>query len=353
MVYEKLIASLRYLKKPLTQSGIKIYHIHASQELKKVKGTDVRKFKFVVYKDGQPSFCVLHHDGQQEPIIYDYDKDEDLKNNWYVCGHSGYAYNAKKTMHSTIWGDYDVSLWSIDHINRIKTDNRLANLRLANQSTQNSNRATRSDKLPPPQDLIDIGIDQLPRYVRWDNTEKKFIIEKHPALVKRVQEGLAKKPVMSCTKSLKLSVIEKYQDAMARYQQLGTSDEQLTFDVLRQQLTFEYTLIKKCIMDYKTGGNMYIAVVEQEQETPPQVLEAKRATAPNKKSVIVIPDEYAISHTDLPSYCFYKKADEKRSDGFEIAGHPGFDKEGKKKEGSWNIRRCANCSIASYHKGSN
>ena len=59
---------------------------------------------------------------------------------------------------------------SVDHIDWMKTDNRLANLRIATQAEQNMNRFTRVDKVPACEELAMMGISRLPRGIRWDNT---------------------------------------------------------------------------------------------------------------------------------------------------------------------------------------
>lgn len=109
---------------------------------------------------------------------------------------------------------------TIHHKNWIKLDNRLDNLIWANMSLQNSERCTRKDKLKPCDELIQQGIYTLPKFVRWDKTELKFIIEKHPELLKRVDQGLLKKPIMSATKSSRFSIYEKYQDVVQKLHDL-------------------------------------------------------------------------------------------------------------------------------------
>jgi hypothetical protein len=313
------------------------------EELRMIRGTDLKRYKYIIAEKGVKTYCAIVWDSIIDPIIYDYDKDSVVSEySWFIMS-QGYAYSSAQTMHTLVWGDYDTSnRISLDHINNIKVDNRIRNLRLATQSMQNSNRPSRCDKMPPPQELQDLGIDELPRHIRWEHNEKKFIIEKHPTLLKRVQDGLIKKPYMSCTKSTKLSIVEKFQDALARYQELGTPDEQLTFEAFRNQLLLEYNLIRKCVMMYK-NGNPQVQADEDDEEENIQIIEAKRATAPNKKGSINIPEEYGLSHGDLPAYCMYKKPEANRKDGFEILGHPGFKyiegKEDLKKGGSWNIRR--------------
>lgn len=73
--------------------------------------------------------------------------------------------------------------YSVDHVNRIKTDNRRANLRESTQSQQNANRDDRVDKQPLPRELVDkygTLIRRLPRYISMNTVEMKFFFKDHP-----------------------------------------------------------------------------------------------------------------------------------------------------------------------------
>jgi hypothetical protein len=310
-------------------------------DLKKLRGADTIKKKLVIDKDGVPAYCAIYYEGLKTPFVYDYELDDTISQYNWCLGQNGYAVSRTHLMHQVVWGDsYDAPM-SIDHMNQVKTDNRRCNLRLTNQSNQNSNRATRSDRLPPPDELIEMGVNEMPRHIRWCKPEGRFIIEKHPALLKRVEMGLIKKPSMNCTRLSSLTVVQRYQDALARYVELSkeSSNEDLEFAALKDKLVLEYSSIIEVL-------NAFLNV---ELTTPTlQVLvtahlDPQRGPAQNKHTITVLPPEYMMEHGDIPRYCHYKKAEEKRKDGFLIEKHPGFKyiegKEDLKKGGSWNIRR--------------
>ena len=68
--------------------------------------------------------------------------------------------------------------------------------------------STRSRK-PPPPELIEIGILNLPKYVLWSASEAKFVIEKHPKLLNDVKNQVKKKPILSGTKQ-KIPILQKF-----------------------------------------------------------------------------------------------------------------------------------------------
>ena len=80
------------------------------------------------------------------------------------------------SVHSVIMGEPPSRSVSIDHINRIKHDNRKCNLRWASQSLQNSNRADRCDRMPAPPDLSGppVSITRLPKYMLWNQGRARF-----------------------------------------------------------------------------------------------------------------------------------------------------------------------------------
>jgi hypothetical protein len=147
---------------------------------------------------------------------------------------------------------------NVDHCNWEILDNRRKNLRWADMSDQNSNRGDRADKIPPAPELQAAGVDRYPRHVRYDKSEGNFIIEKHPLLVQECKEGLRKKANMSCTKARNLNLMQKYQDALRRLQELDDrylTDELRAFESLKDQNTKELAEILEVVESSRAGSS--------------------------------------------------------------------------------------------------
>jgi hypothetical protein len=207
---------------------------------------------------------------------------------------------------------------TVDHINQIKTHNICENLRYTSQSEQNINRQTRNDKLPPPKALIEIGITELPRYVRYDNSEKKFIIETcHPGFTK------IKNYNQSGTKSAKVSIIYKYYDILKKLDHLNglTYDDSSQEFIDKQHKLFEeFNEISKLI----TGEEVeYVYHNKNEYKELEQYL----TDAEKQYERRGLPEDSEINVDELPKYCCYTKASDKRGDSFYVSRHHPHLKE--------------------------
>ncbi|PNH01289.1 hypothetical protein TSOC_012839 [Tetrabaena socialis] len=149
-----------------------------------------------------------------------------------IYAHSnGYAYarvdGACVTHHSTILTDVPAG-FSVDHLNWQKMDNRRANLRIATASEQISNRTERADKKPPPPELTELGIHRLPRCMRWDVGEGKFVVDPMGAMGTQI----------SGTKSTKVSIVNRFRDCLEKMIAASQEDDEVTRT--RVQLAHEY-----------------------------------------------------------------------------------------------------------------
>lgn len=266
--------------------------------------------------------------------------------NWYVIPADYAVTHTDDTliyMHARIFFDVFNNErkegFSIDHINRIKTDNRIANLRLATQSDQNNNRAARSDKQKPCQELVDAGVENLPRYVRWDKTEKKFVIEKHPSLVKSVEEGGRKTAMISGSKSSKLSVVEKYQDILAKLEVLETDTD---FIQQRNKLEQEYHEICNPV-------RAYLGLPQVRLESKTCAVRPELKTTPGRRKIDSgLPKDCGVTIDMIPKHCYYKPATDKRGDMFVIERHPALVASGKRSVNTTSTK--SKSTIEKFHE---
>lgn len=287
----------------------------------KVRGSDHIKYKYVVEHSSGLKRCVLQW--QDNPcIVYDYEQDEQLsKYNWYInqCGYVGCTSHYRTILlHDMVMNLNGVTVnhpsESVDHIDQIKCHNVSANLRVAVMSEQNVNRQARSDKLPPPQELVDAGITFLPRYVRYDKSEHKFIIEKvHPGCAKD------KKFNLSGTKSTNVSMIYKYYTILKKLHHLYSlvhTDDTDSMLAKKRSLCEEYSAISQLI----TGSTVSIRY-EDVKDYDLQAIESLLTPAEKEYDRRGLPADSNIDVTMLPQYCCYTKATDKRGDSFYVSRH--------------------------------
>jgi hypothetical protein len=225
-----------------------VWKIESSIALKKVRSSDENKMKYFIKNDNK-EYVVLHW-GEIPCIVYDKQFDSIFDEcSWIYHSISGYVRTNKNsgqmTMHRVVMDHIDIKQppkTNIDHINHMKTFNIIDNLRYATESEQMVNRTSRSDKKDPPQALLDIGVTELPRYIRYDNSESKFIIErkKHPGV--QTLDALGIKFNCSGTKSVAFSVVYKYYDILKKVEQINqlADPEKVSFIEKQKELYKEY-----------------------------------------------------------------------------------------------------------------
>lgn len=200
---------------------------------------------------------------------------------WYVLknGYVGAHYNDKEGnqkiiyLHQLITNHYGKGLGqkSVDHINRDKLDNRFDNLRIVNQSIQNSNmnkkkRNKNAQQLPPEIKQSDIPIFVTYHnecYNKDNNKWRNYFVIEHPKAKKRY----------TTSKSIKISIKDKLQEA-----------KDILFNIENDNV------IKR------------------------------------KKRSNNLPPNCGVKPEDLPKYCYYTPSRKNRGDGFVIERHPNLDK---------------------------
>ena len=178
-----------------TETKEKYYKMTCNPDNTKCTILSIEDMKLIKnYKPYRPVFS-LHSNG------YSFGKEPDTKKQIYL--HSFVIKNMNPSDERI-----NDKKYSIDHINRIRLDNRRVNLRWATQSIQNSNQNKRNRKKtakPLPEEITQ---DMIPKYVYYCkecyNKEKQlfrefFRIEKHPKQEKTI----------SSSKSSKLTIQEK------------------------------------------------------------------------------------------------------------------------------------------------
>jgi hypothetical protein len=153
------------------------------------------------FTNGDESFCKLNLLDNKFTIFNKKYMEDVMKYNWLCHKHSGYIMHTKRNgeeeikttqiyLHSLImkleYGDpnFDIEkhVTSVDHINRQRYDNRVSNLRIATNSEQNYNQRMRCDRNLSLDELVQVGIYEYARFIRFDKTQERFVLESHPAL---------------------------------------------------------------------------------------------------------------------------------------------------------------------------
>jgi len=283
----------------------------------------VSKTVWYVTKNGETKYKYVLTDGISAfnwealayPVVFDTQYTSILEKHKWCINRSGFAQKDDALMHNIVLntnrcGQVVLNAPTV-HLNGYKLDNRLGNLHCVEAKGILNDRIGRIDKKPPPQELIDIGVHRLPRFVRWDHYEKKFIIQNHPTLQRDVESGLRVKPVLSGSKSSKLSIIDKYQDISIKLQELNRKCPSFDESKLnaREQLRCEYLEICNAIRrhdgkeaQFSPCTNTSLAILEE--------------------AVSSLPREKKCNEYPMPKYCTYRAATKVRGDMFVIERHP-------------------------------
>lgn len=281
--------------------------------------------------------------GVQKLFLID---EQDLENvinasrTWYqVNGYIGFDTNRKNIrasyyLHNIVMcHDPSDSGATVDHINRIKTDNRKSNLRLATQTQQNENqtRRERTAKLP---EGCGITIDELPKCVTYHPPNSG-----HGAVFVLELRKNGKRTTFKSTSSTKVSL----RDKLAEIKQI----------ILRISNEYPELMTGKCIIENYSDEqiilmNEYNKIIERSGfdcakdnliDIPKKAVmttDVSSASAKTQKYLQMdgllektgkmhrndLPDKSEITQAMIPKHCYYRKKSATRSDAFVVDKHP-------------------------------
>jgi hypothetical protein len=303
------------------------YKIISVSEEGRGKGVRAVKTKYRVRSDDDNEindYIVMYWPDMENMIVYDASLDAKMDGfNWRIdrkhrvsATQDYHQVNMENYVmlhiHGTDNDDYDYS--EVVHINNIKTDNRLANLRIGSDEDQIHERRQRSERQKPCQELVDAGVQQLPKYVNWNKFGSKFFIQNHPQLVKEVKQGLRKQPYIPGFQNSKLSVLEKYQDILAR---LDNLQNVLEMDNPSYVLAREYHDICRPVRELLELPNPNVDCID------PRPIPADRKTVSGRRrSDAGLPSDCTITPEMIPKYSYFKPASAARGSAFIIDKHP-------------------------------
>lgn len=194
-------------RRPMYMGNVRQHGIHA--------GRPVNAAVFVDNNATGERIVVVSLNSGAACTVMDADDYTRLSDTTWSLGTVGYVFNTNAVppyLHMSIMervGDAN----SVDHINRIKTDNRRRNLRPAHQSLQNSNRQERCDRMAVQPALKALGIHVMPRHVRYDAGCERFSFGDSPILMAAgVAAGMG-----NGTRCSSCSLPGKYLDCLRKY----------------------------------------------------------------------------------------------------------------------------------------
>ena len=334
----------RYINKTKTVKVLSITRVT------KTKTTKELNHEIITYKDKQYIVCCIPFNDDYKMFIIDETKcTEVINKTWHFrsdgnyIGSSHIDNSVKKELylHNFIMDKLTFEgkgqQHTIDHINRIGTDNRKCNLReVSSQTAQNFNQKKRERITELPENC-GIDVNQIPKniyYGKPSGLHGDFFYIELKGIVELCTNG--KKYNWKSTKSkivnLKIKLqqtIDKLLELKSIYPELEPIINDTTSDIERNKLIQEYNDILK-LSHYPQNvieqniQQLYIIndinIIDQNEQ-----LEEVKLIKNSGKKTNNLPPDCGITIDQIPKYCYYKPATDKRGCKFIIDKHPKLE----------------------------
>jgi hypothetical protein len=304
-------------------------------------------YKIVTYKDEKYVVVAMtKKTGDKVPYVIDYDDMEEvLKSKWACTGSRGnnLGYVASSSMTSyTLLHRYVMEITdkniTVDHVNRIKLDNRKENLRIATVTEQIKNR-----KMPRQKNKIlskaGIEMDKIPMFISFDSNRNSFRIAVS-----------GRKFSWSGTNSEEVSLKYKLEEAKKYLRELLDSNPELFKGrmITEKQQKRNIKLAKGWNKILRRSGYNFIDnyLVDLDDYDVRQYLEENLEDLTKKEKKLLknvdfdrkgrrlisnLPKNCGVKTSDLPKFCYYHPEDKTSSDYFYISqNHPKLIEHNKK-----------------------
>jgi hypothetical protein len=282
-------------------------------------------------------------------FVIDYDKkDFVIKNKWrynndtkYICktyvdieGNSKWLHLHSFIMNGLVF-DQGHAI-SIDHINQIKRDNRLENLRKLTQSDQNVNRGKLLRKIELPEgcgiDPQDIPTNIYFRASDGAHGDRFYIDIKNVDPQYRWYSSGSKLIDLKTKLQQTILMLEEYKKKNPQYANLlfdlkdvqTRNDLRKSFNEILQLSKFPQEIIDKNLVEIEEEIVGPIKKIDEDAKDL-----AKQLVEQGFKGVASnLPQDCGVTPNMMPKYCYYKPASDKRGDKFIIERHPKLVEKG-------------------------
>jgi hypothetical protein len=312
------------------------------------KTTKEINHEIVEYNNKQ--YIVAYTPFKDEHILFIFDADDKekvCKLSWCYHSTGGYLQRHDSTDNTKILFLHNLVMnkltfegkgqqHTVDHINRVGSDNRKENLRMAtSQSAQNFNTKKRERKIELPEGC-DITPDMIPRNIWYIKPNGKhgegFCIEIKG--VKTLNEGHF---TWKSTRSTKISLKVKLQETKLKLEEIINNNPELqdlsdlanedrrneliiSFNAILEKSGYPEEVIKANLVELSTDAATPIVINNNEEHMAKTVTDLHSSG----KKVDKLPKDCGVTKDMVPKYCYYSPANEKCGDNFVIDRHPGL-----------------------------